>query len=138
MRKVFADTGYWIALLAPDDALHKRALAVTEALGRCSVLTSQMVLTEFLNQFSRYGERHRVGAAQFVCGLATEGNVTVVPQTPELFVAALDLYLERSDKAWSLTDCASILICQRQGITDVLAHDRHFSQAGFVPLLRGR
>ena len=25
MRKIFADTGYWIALLNPDDDLHQKA-----------------------------------------------------------------------------------------------------------------
>lgn len=56
--------------------------------------------------------------------------------TPELFADALALYRDRSDKAWSLTDCASIVICQREGITEVPGYDRHFEQAGFVALLR--
>lgn len=39
--------------------------------------------------------------------------------------------MQRGDKAWSLTDCSSFLIMQDLGITEALAFDRHFEQAGF-------
>jgi predicted nucleic acid-binding protein len=32
MKKVFADTGYWIALLNPNDELHLKARSVTASL----------------------------------------------------------------------------------------------------------
>lgn len=136
MTPVFADTGYWIALLAPGDSLHAKAVALTETLGRRTIVTSEMVLTEFLNEFSKRGEYHRTAAAQFVLGLRTQDATEIVPQTPEQFEAALDLYLRRPDKEWGLTDCASILICEVHAVTEVLAHDRHFAQAGLVALLR--
>ena len=41
-----------------------------------------------------------------------------------------------ADKSWSLTDCASFLIMEEEGVTDALSHDRHFAQAGFQTLLR--
>jgi predicted nucleic acid-binding protein len=50
--------------------------------------------------------------------------------------AALTLYSQRLDKEWGLTDCNSFLIMQQQAITEVLAHDEHFAQAGFIALLR--
>ncbi len=64
-------------------------------------------------------------------------NILVVPQNERLFQEALELYLQRVDKAWSLTDCSSFLIMQEMGLTEALAHDKHFSQAGFVALLGG-
>jgi len=33
MERVFADTGYWIALLNPRDDLHEQALAASRDLG---------------------------------------------------------------------------------------------------------
>ena len=46
MRKVFADTGYWIALLNPDDALHPKARNLTIYLKNVSIVTSEMVFTD--------------------------------------------------------------------------------------------
>jgi hypothetical protein len=54
-----------------------------------------------------------------------------------LFDARVALYGERMDKDWPLTDCISFVVMQREGITDALTGDRHFEQAGFVPLLKG-
>lgn len=31
MRKIFADTGYWIALLNPDDDLHQKTKQITSS-----------------------------------------------------------------------------------------------------------
>jgi predicted nucleic acid-binding protein len=62
--------------------------------------------------------------------------VTVVPQTQQAFTASLDLYRERSDKGWSLTDCASFLTIRELGITAALTSDKHFEQAGCTALLR--
>ena len=55
MERVFADTGYWIALLNPRDDLHNKATAVARDYGLGQIVTSEMVLTEFLNSFSDYG-----------------------------------------------------------------------------------
>jgi len=57
MERVFADTGYWIALLNPRDDLHNKATAVARDYGLGQIVTSEMVLTEFLNSFSDYGPR---------------------------------------------------------------------------------
>lgn len=54
MERVFADTGHWIALLNPRDDLHHKATAVARDHGLGQIVTSEMVLTEFLNSFSDY------------------------------------------------------------------------------------
>jgi hypothetical protein len=61
--------------------------------------------------------------------------IDFVPATQPLFDQAAELYASRPDKAWSLVDRASFTIMQDQGITDALATDAHFNQAGFVALL---
>ncbi len=136
MKQVFADAGYWIALLNPRDALHHQALAATPT-GRDSILTSQMVLTEFLNFFAAFGPAFRERAAEVVSSVAASREVEIVPQSDEQFQLALALYRERPDKAWSLVDCASILLMRQRGLEAALAHDDHFRQAGFRVLLRG-
>ena len=33
MKRVFADTGYWVALLNPRDDLHQKALELSQKMG---------------------------------------------------------------------------------------------------------
>jgi predicted nucleic acid-binding protein len=136
MRAVFADTAYWIALLNPRDALHARAKKISSTLTGVRLVTSEMVLTEFLNDFASRGENLRKAAVLTTRRLIEEPQILIAPQTSALFQEALALYISRMDKAWSQTDCASFCIMRERGITDALTHDHHFKQAGFAPLLR--
>ena len=45
MRRVFADTYYWIALLNDRDQGHAAAQAISQTLGRASLITTQEVLS---------------------------------------------------------------------------------------------
>ena len=62
-------------------------------------------------------------------------RVTIVPQTPALFAAALELYRRRPDKTYSMCDCISMVVCGERAITDVLSADRDFEQEGLSLLL---
>lgn len=99
MEKVFADTGYWIALLNPHDDLHQRASAVASILGTKQIITSEMVLTEFLNSFSDFGKHLRQAAARAIESLRGSLNVVIIPQTTQLFRRALQRYEDMSDKS---------------------------------------
>ena len=141
MRTVFGDTSFLVALLNPKDGLHKSALQLRQELSPFHLITSEMVLTEFLNDFGARGPAFRRAATSLVETLRqasgkTPANATVIPQSSEQFQAALAMYSERTDKSWSLTDCASFLVMQENGISEALSHDRHFEQMGFRALLR--
>ena len=136
MNSIFADAGYWIALLHPKDELHSKAESVSSQLGPVRMITSEMILTEVLNYFSDKGSSLRQAAATLAEQVQSDPNSVVVPQTSIQFRNAFRLYQQRQDKNWSLTDCASILIMQAEGITEALAHDINFRQAGFNALLR--
>ena len=66
MKEIFADAGYWIAMLDRSDELHQRARAVTGQLASCRKVTTQMVLVEFLNFMGRSSEHKRKLACQMV------------------------------------------------------------------------
>jgi uncharacterized protein len=136
MKTVFADAGYWIAILNPADALRVKAATLSNALDPFQIVTSEMVFTEVLNSFSRRESAFRQAAAQFVKRSIDNPKIEVVPQTNDLFHQSLDLYEQRADKAWSHKDCASFCIMQQLKIVEALTHNRHFEQAGFVALLR--
>ena len=133
MKVVFVDTGFWIARFNPNDSLHGRATRVAKDLGAVRLLTSEMVLNEFLAPWSSPLRSTAVAAVRKIVG---NPNVEVAPQTAIQFREAFELYASRSDKAWSLTDCASFNLMTERGISQALAHDHHFVQAGFVALLR--
>lgn len=136
MNEVFADAGYWIALFNPRDRLHAKALIASQNIKGQRIITSQAVLTEFLNHFAAFGTQFRQKAVQVIESLQQSSKVEIVAQTSAQFEAALDLYSMRPDKEWGFTDCNSFLIMQQRGIIEVLAHDEHFVQAGFIALLR--
>lgn len=46
MRGVFADTGYWVALLNPRDQLHEKARELSKTMGSLYIFRSEMVLAE--------------------------------------------------------------------------------------------
>jgi len=134
MRRIFADTSYWMALVNPRDQIHQKAMSVSQELSSESLLTTEMVLVEVLNSFSDSLYREAVG--RMVTRLRKDPNLTIVPQAPAQFEAALQRYQQAADKSWSLTDCASFEVMEAENILAALTHDRHFSQAGFEILLR--
>jgi len=85
MRAVFADTGYWIAISNPRDALHLQAKAVSRALSPVRLVTSETVLTEYLNDFGQRGEFLRRTAVRLTERLRRDPNTTIVRQTSPHF-----------------------------------------------------
>ena len=95
-----------------------------------------MVLTEVLNDFSKRGEYLRDVASELIRDLRSHPNTTIIPQSSQQFEKAFNLYIQRKDKQWSHTDCVSFNIMEENGITEALAYDKHFAQAGFTALMR--
>ena len=132
MRRLFADTFYWVALLYRRDPWHARVAAfsrTTTATDR--VVTTDAVLTEVLAALSAGGAHLRQEAVTLVDDLLNDPQVRVVEATRGLFLEGLSLYRARPDKAYSLTDCISMQVMRREGLTDVLTNDHHFTQEGF-------
>lgn len=136
MREVFADTGYWVAMISSDDFLRDVADQVASELNACQVVTSEMVLVEVLNFFARSGDRARGAAVEAIRRLDKDSDVMIIPQTSAQFAKAVDRYGSRLDQNWSLVDCSSFVLMEERGIRDALAYDIDFVQAGFNALLR--
>lgn len=134
MPPAFVDSAYYIAILLKTDDLHERALQLSPTTDGPTV-TTDGVCMEVLAHVSDRGPHLRALGLRLFDGLRADPNVTIVRQTPELFDAGIELYRQRPDKGYSLTDCISMLVCRQLGIVDVLTHDRHFEQEGFRILL---
>jgi hypothetical protein len=105
-------------------------------LGNFRGVTSEMVLTEFLNALCSRGQFLRQSAIRLTYKLRHNKNILIIPQTSEQFEQAFDFYQRRLDKGYSLTDCASMQIMRQLEIHEILTFDRHFQQEGFLALLR--
>jgi predicted nucleic acid-binding protein len=136
VRTIFADTFYWAALTSPDDTFYLRALEFSRLLVPDWIVTSGDVLVEYLAFFAKAGPSVRALAGRLAARLLQDPRVVVVPQSHELFLEGLDLYRGRPDKDYSLTDCISMIIMRRQGVTEILTQDRHFELEGFRALFR--
>lgn len=138
MKRLFADTVYWIALTNSFDQYHAKAVEVSSALGNCRLFTTDAVLTEFLNALADKGPLIRAAAVKMVEAIRSNSQVTVVPQSRRAFSRSLAFYKSRPDKGYSLTDCGSMLLMRERHLSEALTTDRHFEQEGFVALLRSR
>jgi len=110
---------------------------LSRGLGQVQVVTTQEVLTEFLNYVSSHSRIVRERVSTWVADRTTGGECLVIEQSGASFNAGLQLYRARLDKEYSLTDCISMAAMRARNITDVLTHDHHFEQEGFRALLRG-
>jgi predicted nucleic acid-binding protein len=67
MKAVFVDTSFWIARFDKNDQLHGRAIQAVERLGNgIRFVTTDAVLTEFMNYFSKTSPELRQRTAEFV------------------------------------------------------------------------
>ena len=132
MTTHFADTFYFLALLNVRDAAHAEAKAHAEA-GAAKLVTTQWVLLEVANTLA--GGALRTKFSSLLARLEGDPNTMIISASGALFRRGADLYMNRPDKKWSLTDCISFVVMAELGIREALTGDHHFKQAGFIPLL---
>lgn len=133
MKTAFADAYYFFALVNERDPSHAKAAALSTTF-RGRIVTTGWVLTELGDGLAKPNRRSLFVS---IChDLRCQPNVVIVPCSDELLAAGIDFYARRPDKEWSLTDCISFVVMQREGITEALTGDHHFEQAGFVALLK--
>lgn len=134
MNEIFVDTLHFAAVLNPKDQWHEFALAVEAEIGDAPLITTENVLHEFLNFFAGFPPPMKKRAAGFVNALYETRAVEIIPHTQKIFFDGLRLYESRLDKGYSLTDISMNAMHERN-ITEILTHDRHFTQEGFSVLL---
>lgn len=130
---IFADTGWFVALVNTTDALHHRALAWLRSSDE-PIATTEYVLLETFNGLS--GTLARQRCHELIPRVLSQLHVVVQRADPVLFERGMQLHRDRKDKEWSLTDCISFVMMKELGIVAALAHDHHFEQAGFEALMR--
>jgi predicted nucleic acid-binding protein len=133
VKRVFADSFYFFALGNPRDPAHSRAVAFNQSFSG-QLITTGWILMELGDGMVLPSQRPIF--TKLARQLRSDPDVQCFPCDDALMVAGLDLFGQRLDKEWSLTDCISFVLMQREGVTEALTGDRHFEQAGFVALLK--
>ena len=133
MTPVFADAFYFFALLNEKDAAHETAKLFsfqTDA----PYVTTAWVLTEVGDGCADVERRNLF--LQLLEMLHESSDAKIIPASEELFERGVELFRQRPDKDWPLTDCISFVVMEDEGILDALTGDKHFEQAGFRALLK--
>lgn len=135
MTPVFLDSAGLMALLNVRDALHATAVGIWNEFVavQTPLVTTPLVLIELGDCLS--SSRHRSLAVEMRQQLLRSSQCEIVTTAPELEIAAWNLYANRPDKDWGMTDCISMLVARQQGAVRIFTADHHFEQAGFEILL---
>ncbi len=116
MKVIFADTFYWIALINPRDNWHTIALDYAQKYADDYLITTDGIIDETLNYFATKGAIMRRKALATYLQICQESNMEIISYTPQLRQAGFQLFDERPDKGYSLTDCISMIVMKQRGI----------------------
>ena len=133
MTVTFVDTSFLLALVLKKDALHERARRCYSIL-QGDLITTEYVLTEFVDALARPSLRSI--AIRTVSMLQSLPTIRIIAGSSDLWREGLTIFERRPDKKWSLTDCISFHVMERENVKDALTNDQDFVQAGFRALLR--
>jgi predicted nucleic acid-binding protein len=135
MSKVFADSVYWIALINPRDQWRHAALEASRKLPDCTIYTTDEVLVETLNHFAEAGSHFRQIVSREIERTLLAPEIFILDATHDNFLSGLEMFRDRPDKGYSVTDCISMLAMSEHRTANGLTHDDHFTQEGFTTLL---
>jgi predicted nucleic acid-binding protein len=126
----FVDTSALLAFLDRDAARHAEVVAaMADVLAQRNGVTHNYVVIEAEALIHR---RHGATPARRLLRDVI-ALLDIVWITPELHAAAVDAHLADLRRRTSLVDHVSFTVMRRHEITDALALDRHFAEAGFSP-----
>jgi predicted nucleic acid-binding protein len=131
--RLFLDTAFVQALLNRNDQYHPIAKSrLSQLRAAKEVWTTEAILVEIGNALST---GNREAAVRFIHHCYSTPNTHVIAVDTGLLSRAVDLYSQRGDKGWGLTDCISFIVMGDQQIHHAMTTDRHFIQAGFRALM---
>lgn len=132
MRRVFVDTGAFVALRNRAEREHEAARAALSELvsERVQLLTSNYVFSETYtallvragrDEAVRWGRRFRAGDA-----------IEMVHIDESIERDAWSILESHADKRWSHVDATSFALMEREGMTEAFAFDHNFIQRGLT------
>ncbi len=135
MKAVFVDTMGCFSLFDRRDAWHQQARKSMRGLGRSRrpLYTTDYVADETATLLKVRGATH--ASDTFFDLLATSRALALTMIGSSRFFEARDVFLKHRDHGYSFTDVTSFVVMRELRIREVLTHDGHFEEAGFIRLL---
>jgi len=132
----FADSSFLVARFNVRDRDHRAAIEFLEAQKGASpdafrLVFSDYVFDETVTALVVRSKRHDLASAAGRAILESK-NLRLVRIEPPVFAAAWKLFVRRSEKRWSFTDCTSLVLMENLDLPKALAFDRNFVEAGFA------
>lgn len=132
MRRVFVDTGAFVALRNGGEREHEAARTALSRLvsERALLVTSNYVFSEtYTALLVRAGREEAIEwGRRFHAGEAIE----MVRIDESVEQDAWTILEAHADKRWSHVDATSFALMEREGITEAFAFDHHFAQRGLT------
>lgn len=130
MRRVFIDTGVFVAARRSEEREHGAARAVLADLvenGATLFTTNHVFAETYTTLLARAGRE-----AAIAWGRSFRAGSTVEPVHSDeaLEEAAWQILDSHEDKEWSYVDAVSFALLEREGVEEAASFDRHFAQRG--------
>jgi uncharacterized protein len=134
---LFVDTSGWIEAFGKDNPYHQKAIGVlAHAVEQHRpIITTNYVMTEFIGNGCKKCRLTREGLFKAVGEITKLRGIEIVHIGPEIHAEEIISLRKWLDKDWSLVDATSFNIMRNRKITEALAKDSHFHEAGFIELL---
>lgn len=135
MRRVFADSSYWIGLREKADPFHQFSKKIAGWLvqNRYRLVVTPFIFAEAHAYFSRVREIRELIIRDFWANPLVEfEQPTYQDQTK-----ALEILKQHRDKTYSFADAVSFCVMNRMELIEVVSFDGHFRQFGHFQVLDG-
>ena len=138
MNRIYVDTSGWGNLVDTLQEFHAetKTIYLSAKQNGSRLVTTNYVITELVALLSNPLRIPRNRSIKFIESIKSSSLVDIVHIDEDLDAKSWELLKNRADKNWSLVDCSSFIVMQKNKIVEALTTDHHFEQAGFVRLLK--
>lgn len=125
-----------MTLINEADTDHTKAKTIRDRLlnSKKRFLITDYIILEIANSLCK--RRWRTRSVKLLNSIREIESIEVVEIDKKISEKAWDMYSARTDKEWSLTDCASFVVMKQYGIQEAFTNDHYFEQAEFAVLMK--
>jgi len=135
MRRIFADSAYWIGLRDKGDPFHVRSRKIAMWLveTRCRLVVTPFIFAESHAFFCRVPELRELVIRDFW----QNPLIHIEQPTFQDQEQAVKILRNHRDKSYSFADALSFTVMARLELEEVVTFDRHFQQFGHFSVIDG-